>query len=163
MGSLTPEQQKALSVLEHHLKSFHETIGAPPEALEEICQTNAFLFSRAALGTINLPRGVNWLWNKSKATKFARTENYEVAFYKLNTRKARRTCEFEAPMYKLWIFEVKIADTGIEENDKIYGLWCERGDEEPASRIEIQVVNLEDLSFLSPYTTVESAKTFGWI
>ena len=127
----------------------------PNLVLESICRTDAKFFTLQLLETTNLPRGNNWLWNKSKPKRVVQMpDDIEISLYKLNTRKTRKA-EEEPPPYKVWIFNV----TNTSSNMILSFFWCERGAEE----IEIIPVTLQDLSFLYPFTSLDSAKNFGWI
>ena len=147
---LTPEQQAAFGVFEMNLSSSNKLMRENEQRIEDICITGTAFFTKYLLDSSTLPRETNWLWNKSKPTQtYELRDGSSVSFYKLNSR--RKKGEKMCPEFKVWIFNVTLPD-----QSRLSYFYCERG-------IDITPVTLGDLSFLSPYTTVDLAKSFGWI
>lgn len=156
LPSLTPEQTRALSVLEDALPVIKTTSVPCVPPLEETTISDNRLFILQNISTSSLPRGDTWLWNQSRArqkiTDF--TKNIFVSFYKLNTRSAKHV-RVDPPNYKMWVFNLSIQPY----NKQLTFLWCERGQVRPP----IDELNLEDLDFLAPFLVVSQAEEFGWI
>lgn len=149
----SPEQQKAFEIFLERLPRWREHLILSPDlSFENICITNTIFFTDVILDTTTLPRQTCWLWNKSKPSQPINIGNNIVSFYKLNTRKTRKS-PVDPPLYKVWIFDI------INDSNQLSYFWCERGIEE----IPIEPVNLNDLSFLSAFTTQETALTLGWV
>ena len=130
--SLTPEQQRAFTVFEAMLCHWQDYLITPDQlCVERICLKDTRISTQVPLKTKTLPRGVDWLWNQSRSRQNITSSNgTQVCFYKLNTRKVRKS-ETEAPPYKIWIFNVIFPNF-----QQVSFLWCERG--EPVYHFEIE-------------------------
>ena len=148
--SLTPEQNVAFSTFKTNLTRWDKLLRVKEQKLEDLCVTGTAFFTNFILDSSNLPRDPAWLWNKSKPTQsYELGDGTEVSFYKLNSRKKRG--EKLCPEFKVWIFNLT-----LPTRSQLSYFWCERG-------IELTPFTLKDLSFLSPYTTIEFAKSIGWL
>ena len=137
--SLTPEQQRAFSVLEDMFSHWQDYLIHPDQfTVDKICVKNARISTHIPLKTKTLPRGVDWLWNQSRSRQNVCINEAQVCFYKLNTRKVRKS-EMEAPPYKIWVFNALLPNF-----QQVSFLWCERGDE-PLLAFDIEyIMNMDD-------------------
>lgn len=155
-SSFTPEQSRALTVLEDTLPLI-KTISVPSvPPLEETTISDNRIFILQNVSTASLPRGDTWLWNQSRARKKVTdlTGNVFVSFYKLNTRSARHV-SVDPPNYKMWVFNLNIQP----HNKNLTFLWCERGQSRPS----IDELQIEDFGFLAPFLGFAQAEEFGWV
>ena|SRR3990167_1651717 len=152
LSVLTPEQQDAFNFFYNSLSYEQTMINNPILTIENICTTNTCFFTSTFLDTTTLPRESYWLWNKSKRSQTVYLDdNTKVSFYKLNTRKARRS-EKEPPNFKVWLFDITSTS-----GSKIHFFWCERG-------FDTVEITINDLAFLRPYFTTNSAASlYGWM
>lgn len=155
-SSFSPEQTKAIRVLEDELPNIKLLTSHSVPMLEELVEQNSKFFVFRKLSTSGLPRGNSWLWNQSRSRKIIKdyTGNIQVSFYKLNTRN--KNSNVIAPNYKIWVFNIT-----IQPNNKVFSfLWCERGE---MSKIpDIDDLNIQDFDFLAPFLCVPCAMEFGW-
>lgn len=127
-SSLTPEQGRAVRVLEQHFQKWRS--GSRKDLkLEEITTMNYYTFTNTPLHTSMLPRGESWSWNQSRARATVRANFSDITatFYKLSTRKTSKS-ESKPPLYKLWIYDISIPHLNGISNE-VYFLWCEKGKE----------------------------------
>lgn len=160
-AGFSPEQCKALSVVESILPVNQKKVQNVIPTLDEICTTGSLFIIEGKISTAKIPRGNKWLWNQSRARKETKdiTGTMKLLFFKLNTRKSRAAPHAPyPPPLKVWVFIVNCS------KDKTYSvLWCERGFKEQISTIKPQKeILLEDLLFLRPYVSESAACTFGW-
>lgn len=184
----SPEQSRAMDVLEEALPLIKELAVAEQPNLDELCITNAKFFFPGKITTASIPRGNGWVWNQSRAkiTMNDLTENIELCFYKLNTRKIKTS---EVPHYKIWVFTLHI----LPPSKCFSFLWCERGIEpidtnnnnetnkdvndeintdgfyeNPDTQdVDVKLPDFDELSlaefaFLKPFISEEIAKSLGW-
>lgn len=125
--NLTPEQCRAIGVLEENFSKWTTSIQNEPLTLEMISTQDIMLFTELAVSTSSLPRGDTWSWNQSRARQNVTSfhGNISVCFYKLSTRKTPKATE-KAPLIKVWIFNIIIPILG-DRDKPVNFLWCERG------------------------------------
>ena len=136
---LTPEQQRAYAVFEEMLNHWQDyLVDVEQLTVSNICVKNSRISTYIPLKTKTLPRGVDWLWNQSRSRQNVAVNGVQVCFYKLNTRKVRKS-EMEAPPYKIWIFNALFPNF-----QQVSFLWCERGDE-PLVKIDVEfIMNIDE-------------------
>ena len=122
--ALTPEQRKAIKVLQEHLPQWKEFL-CDDITRRDICYTDFKAFTTQKISYSDLHHGTNWTWNQSNAKKKVNLENdlYAVV-QKFNTRKKRKNIPSTGIIFKLWIFTV------YKHNDNsFFGIfvWCEKG------------------------------------
>lgn len=149
-------------------------------------ETDFTFFTNQQLKTSLLPKGRGWIWNQSRSRKTVQLRGYEICFYKVNARIIKYS-PYTAPSYKVWIYHIK---HGIEQfsffwcekgndeasaviqNDPFQLLSI------PSSKPQFRAssspekfepdynrvvpVTLEELSFLKPYVSSNTASVFGW-
>lgn len=156
----SPEQSRALDVLEEALPMIRDLAVAESPTLDEICVKDAKFFLPHTISTSDIPRGSGWVWNQSRAksTILDLTKNIKMCFYKLNTRKIKSS-EVVPPPHKIWIFVLHIMPS-----DKFYSfLWCERGfNSDIETNPSIDDLSLEEFAFLKPFISAELAESLGW-
>lgn len=119
--SISPEQQRALSVLHSNLKKWKE-LQRDKEFDRKVLTTNYVCFSTVAFK--DLPRKNTWVWNQSNAKiKVQLTENCIVTFQKMNTRKRKDAPK--PPSHKLWVFTIDSISNDLPK--KLFFIWCEKG------------------------------------
>ena len=108
-------------------------------------------FFKGFLKAKNLPKGDNWMWNQARRSQeLLNFENqFNISFFKLNTRKSLRSEPTSFPSYKVWIFHLE----PVHSNDIISFYWCERGTNQPILNQEL----FQQLSFLQPFMSPESS------
>lgn len=118
---LTPEQQKALGVLNKHLASLPivEKLISPPRDMfrtDYVAYTDSFRLRKD-----NLPTEPSWSWNQSNAKVTVKiSETKTVAMQKMNPRRKKYVTT--SPSYKIWIFIV--SEKGKKDLEFV---WCEKG------------------------------------
>ena len=172
----SPEQSRALDVLEEAIPLIKELAVSEIPTLDDLCIKDAKYFLATTITTSDIPRGNNWVWNQSRAKIATQdlTENIKLSFHKLNTRKIKSSTT--PPFHKLWVFSLHIMPP-----DKHYSfLWCERGLEKaaeltdeivqtspektsPENSPSIDDLCLKEFSFLSPFVSEEIATSLGWL
>ena len=123
-ASLTPEQRKAIKVLEEGISNwqsyFYDDI-----TRREICITDFKAFITQKISYSDLQHGPNWNWNQSNAKKSVSLNNgCFIIIQKFNTRKIKKTIPSDGIIFKLWMFTV------FSEFDNSYlgtFMWCEKG------------------------------------
>ena len=127
-AQLTPEQSRAVRVLEEHFVTWPHSLINRNFDLPFICKKDTFFFTETPLNTSTLPRGENWSWNQSRARQniSAVDSSISACFYKLSTRKTPHS-ETKAPLFKIWIFNISIPILGKEGDKIINFMWCEKG------------------------------------
>lgn len=132
-ANLTPEQCRAIGVLEENFSKWTTAIENDPLTLEKISTQDVMFFTELAVSTSSLPRGEVWSWNQSRARQTITSYHgkINVCFYKLSTRKTPKSTE-KAPLIKVWIFNIIIPILG-ERDKPVNFVWCERGIERPAN------------------------------
>ena len=118
--TFTPEQNRAMQVFRDNLYQQAEKTTQVID-LPSVATTNSMLFIDGFLKTKKMPREPNWSWNQSVPRVSYQFNQYDVSFFKLNTRKAR-TGSGKAPSYKVWIFHAKF------QHQEFSFLWCEKGE-----------------------------------
>lgn len=152
----SPEQLKALRVLEDELSNIKQLTITSVPMLDELVLQDSKFFIHKKISTSVLPRTNAWLWNQSRARQTITdyTGNIHVSFFKLNTRN--KNSHELSPNYKIWVFNIT-----IQPNNKVISfVWCERG--EIPLPIDIDVLKIEDFDFLAPFLCVPCAMEFGW-
>lgn len=149
-----PEQHRALRVFDESMQnsSRFDIIQEPTLCFESYCITDYRFFTSDELSTKSLPRGKNWLWNKSKASHVNLSNGCAVRFLKLSIRRSNSSSP-ACPKCKMWIFYIRYPN-----QHKITFVWCERGNES----VKILPVTLQDLAFLYPFVNPIDASILGW-
>ena len=118
--SISPEQQRALSVL-HSKLPIWRTMQRDTDFSRNILTTNYVCFSTTPFK--DLPTK-NWVWNQSNGKITVQlTNDTLVTYQKMNTRKRKNFPK--PPMHKLWVFTIESTDSSIPRY--LYCVWCERG------------------------------------
>jgi len=168
-SKLRREELTALQVLRSNLDCWREKL-TRVLTLETLTMTDSKIFIKEAVKTATLPKSCGWLWNQSRSRKTISLSEYQICFYKLNTRTSKSSPR-SPPPYKLWVFNIRCGQ------EKFSFLWCEKG--EPLSSplyslypthqtcvqeysAELVQVTLSELSFLRPFVSPITASSFGW-
>ena len=120
--NLTPEQRKAIKVVQDCLPHWNQFLCSDPAA-PEIITTDAKAFILQNITYSNLHHGKDWIWNQSNAKKTVAFENdISVVVQKFNTRKKKKTSASDGMIFKLWMFYVykQTSFLGVF-------IWCEKG------------------------------------
>ena len=120
--NLTPEQRKAIKVVQECLPLWNEFMIADPSA-PEVCITDSKAFVLQNITYSNLHHGNDWIWNQSNAKKTVAFENdINVVVQKFNTRKKNKSVQSAGIIFKLWMFYV------YKQSDFLgVFIWCEKG------------------------------------
>jgi len=167
---LRREEMAAFQVLRANLDGWRNKLSRVL-CLETMCANDSKIFVKEVVKTATLPKSSGWLWNQSRSRKTISIGEYQVCFYKLNTRTSK-TSPRSPPPYKLWVFNIRCGQ------EKFSFLWCEKG--EPVSSplysllppsiphscyqecTELVQVTLSELAFLRPFVSQNTASSFGW-
>lgn len=164
---LAPEQQNALKEFVSHLPRWKQLFA--DKINMNMLRSSIFVFSNSPFG--ELPHGEHWCWNKSNGKVTVQLDsNTELTLQKLN---ARRKSEEPIPSLKVWVFQLKLEN----EEPHLFAFWCEKGydynERRTANRssnrintvpeISSQTLNLQDFSFLAPFSDPKVASEFGWV
>ena len=123
-NNLTPEQRKAIKVVQDCLPMWHQYL-CDDVTGQEICYTDYKAFTTRKISYSDLHHGANWTWNQSNAKKKVIFENdISVVVQKFNTRKKKKTAETDGTIFKLWMFHVY-----KHSENSFLGvfIWCEKG------------------------------------
>src|SRR3990167_4743189 len=121
---LTPEQRKAIKVLEEGIL-FWQSYICDDIKRREICFTDFKAFTTQKISYADLQHGSNWTWNQSNAKKNVSMNNGCLAVVqKFNTRKIKKSIPSDGIIFKLWMFSLF-----IEIDNSFLGtfIWCEKG------------------------------------
>uniref|UniRef100_A0A6U1UBA8 Uncharacterized protein n=1 Tax=Vannella robusta TaxID=1487602 RepID=A0A6U1UBA8_9EUKA len=119
--SISPEQQRALSVLNSNLPKW-STLLRDNSFAHKVLTTNFVCFSTESIK--DLPKKNCWVWNQSNAKiRVQLNANTMVTFQKMNTRKKKNAPK--PPAHKLWMFLIESSDPALPK--KLHFIWCEKG------------------------------------
>ena len=123
--ALTPEQRKAIKVVQECLPLWHQYL-CDDVTRSEICFTDYKAFTTQKVSYSDLHHGTNWTWNQSNAKKKVVLENdIAVIVQKFNTRKKRKNTPCpNGIIFKLWMFSI------YKNSDNSFlgiFIWCEKG------------------------------------
>ena len=123
--ALTPEQRKAIKVVQECLPLWHQYL-CDDVTRSEICYSDYKAFTTQKISYSDLHHGTNWTWNQSNATKKVILENdIAIVVQKFNTRKKRKNnSSANGIIFKLWMFSV------YKNSDNSFlgiFIWCEKG------------------------------------
>ena len=122
--NLTPEQRKAIKVVQESLPFWNQFLCSDPGA-PDIITTDTKTFILQKITYSNLHHGQDWIWNQSNAKKTVAFENdISVVVQKFNTRKKNKTSTTDGMIFKLWMFYVY-----KQSENTFLGvfIWCEKG------------------------------------
>ena len=122
--NLTPEQRKAIKVLQECLPLWQEYL-CYDITERDICYTDFRGFTLQKLSYSDLQHGTNWTWNQSNSKKKVLLENdISVVVQKFNTRKKRKNIPSNGLIFKMWMFTVY-----KHSQNSFLGVfvWCEKG------------------------------------
>ena len=182
MSSLTPEQQRAISIFLECYKNYSadQVIVVRDLTMDELVISDAKLFVEGRINRRTLPHQNHWAWNQSKSkVQFSLEGGGQVKFAKLNPRRVKTT-DAGLPSYKLWVFEVESPNITIHSS--LFFLWCEKGktsvDADPPLVQETrgskksksqdvqqptEEITVDQFAFLADFIDPEIASQLGWI
>ena len=124
----SPEQQKALKVLEKNIGLIRTAISLEDLSIDMLTIEDAKHYVTGYVNTPNVPRGAEWIWNQSRGRQIITTHSgLKCEYFKLNTRKSK-TSDVTPPLFKLWVFQLHFPKP-------ITFFWCEKG-KDPAPIID---------------------------
>ena len=185
--TLTPEQRKAIKVLQECLPQWQQYL-CDDITRRDICYTDFKAFTTQKISYSDLHHGTNWTWNQSNAKKKVMLENDMYAVVqKFNTRKKRKNIPSNGIVFKLWIFTV------YKQTDNSFlgiFIWCEKGmppvnygadkiigycfpdldvdalvnisSSDQFLKTSVASITLDDLEFLRPFVDAQTAFSLGW-
>mmetsp|Transcript_18568 Transcript_18568/g.31628 ORF Transcript_18568/g.31628 Transcript_18568/m.31628 type:complete len:196 (-) Transcript_18568:81-668(-) len=155
---LAHEQRRAFDFFQKNLHLCNRSTMVAPSTLtlDNVTDEGNTHFLYGHITPSMLPRLPGWKWNQSrtKISMYDAHNEFNVTFFKLNTRKTNSKSEIKQPRYKIWIFHI----TNIRYNMKSSFVWCEKGQVLPILDDNL----LKDLSFLEQFVSMDQAIEFGW-
>ena len=122
--NLTPEQRKAVKVVQECLPFWNQFLCSDPSA-PDVCCTDSKIFTLQKITYSDLYHGKDWIWNQSNAKKTVLFDNdISVVVQKFNIRKKKKITQTDGLIFKLWMFYVY---KHTENSFLGVFVWCEKG------------------------------------